>query len=145
MNSDPFDAHEWNLLQTVAWIYTRDPALVRKCSDDADPGTYYAEQVVEGGRREIVELPGFRANEIEVFARGAELDAAGIHLPFDSMEKAEAELIERCRKAAIKPTGQEHGAGERQEIPPKAFSGATVLYEPDGIGPKSGIRLSTPE
>lgn len=119
MKPDPFDAAEWNLLQVIGWVYTRDSQLVRECSDDND-----ADQP---------------ANILTVMARGAELEDAGLSMPFPSFKAAESNLLAKCFNAAIKPTARQHGDGERKYIPSNQLSGAAILYDPNGIGPKDDL------
>jgi hypothetical protein len=49
----------WNMMQVVAWVYTRAPEMVHRASGrNSDYGTYFAEVTVPGGERRLAELSG---------------------------------------------------------------------------------------
>ena len=111
-----FDRQDWNLVQAVAWVYTRDPEFVRTYTpgarlpdgsgiDTSDPGTDLA---LRSGHGESVN--GLLAV-----------------MPYD---KATKELAAACARGDLTATGRYRGQGKRETIPRVFWTDAPLNWRP---------------
>ncbi len=137
---DAFEKPYWNLIQVLAWVYLRDPDLVRRAADDATG---------HGLLRRRIKVPGKRAKwanvsrppptELEL-----ELGAAirGV-AEFNSLDEAEQEILAALGRNTLTASGFENDVGDLKEI--AAIQWAILqFYEGPLKGPLKGKSYAGP-
>jgi hypothetical protein len=133
---------DWTLIEAVAWIMLRNPAVVRDTAPETmrQGGTFYAEHRLPDGRREMVAETGppgvglVRLTMLSAFAK-SDNPGAVVLAPDDAM----AALLAALRAGKLTAHGKPHGADPRA-MEPRDWRGlilheqqrGTLIAEPSG-------------
>ena len=134
---DPFNKTYWNLLQTLAWVYSGDRAIVREANDDAsDSGTFWQEMRLPDGRKEPVETASRPQHENAALSLIiAAVQAGGA--AYATIEEAEADILARLEDGRLTAIGVENGKGNPADVPQAFWPFLKFYYDPE---PHAGPR-----
>ena len=131
---DGFEEPYWNLIQTLAWVYLRDRALVRLASDGVtDHGTFPKKMRLPDGRKELVETPANPPNDLHL-----ELTAAfACGAAYQTLDDAEDALLDVLCNGRLNAWGLENNKGDLQEISPVQWAVLRFYFDPPRAAPLS--------
>ena len=102
---DGFEDPYWNLIQTLAWVYLGDRAVVQRAGDDVtDHGTFWQEVRLPDGHKELVETPVSALGPIHLEVIAAQKGAS----LYPSLDDAADALLAASRVGRLKVLGLEN-------------------------------------
>jgi hypothetical protein len=125
---------DWTLIEAIAWITLRNPAVVRDAAPETtrEGGTFHAEHRLPDGRTEMVPetgLPGVGMLRLTMLATCAKRDdpAAHVQMPHE----AEAAVLAALRGGKLTAHGTPQ-AGDPRAMEPRDWRGLMLQEEPAG-------------
>lgn len=130
-----FDAHFWNLLQTLAWVYLADRELVEEAGRPATCAFRSRQVTMPDGSEIWAELPDYPPNVMMLLRDEEHLGSRYASL-FDAREALVSELA-AGRIAAI---GLRNNQGDPTPVPPEFWLDARFTHEPETASPRELFR-----
>lgn len=119
----------WNMMQLVAWVYSRNPAMVHQASNrNSDYGTYFAEVTVPGGERSMAELPGGPVSVTHLLLD--RLFREGKDAPDLDVYIAMRKILDALCEGKLSAAGIPAGGSDPAEIPARSWA-YLELFESD--------------
>ena len=135
---DVFNESYWNLIQTLGWVYRRDPEWVCRASDEVtDHGTFPQEMQLPDGRVELVESPANPLNDRHLEIAAALTGGAA----YQTVNDAENALLGTLRNGHLNALGLENNMGDLLEIPLAQWAGLKFYFGPSRAGPLNIARV----
>lgn len=133
-----FEDPYWNLIETLAWVYLGDRAVVQRASDDVtDHGTFWQEMRLPDGRKELVETPASALGPIHLEVIAAQKGAS----LYQTLDDAENVLLGALRNGRLNALGLENNMGDLLEIPLAQWAGLKFYFGPSRAGPLNIARV----
>lgn len=119
----------WNMMQLVAWVYSRDQDVVHRASSkNSDPRTYFPEVAVPGDERRLAERPGRPVSLIHLLL--SRLLREGKEAPNLDLDIAERAVIRALCEGRLSATGIPAGGSYPEKIEAEAWA-YLELFESD--------------
>jgi hypothetical protein len=121
---------DWTLIEAMAWIMLRDPAVVRDAAPETmrEGGTFCAEHRLPDGRKEMIAeagAPGVGRIRLTLLSVAAKLDNPGAVVV--AAGEAEGALLAALRAGKLSAHGKPYG-GDMRAMEPRDWRGL-ILHE----------------
>lgn len=121
---------DWTLIEAMAWIMLRDPAVVRDAAPETmrEAGTFFAEHRLPDGRTEMIAetgAPGVGCMRLTMLSVVAKLENPGAAVV--AAEEAEGALLAALRAGKLSAHGRPYG-GDMRAMEPRDWRGL-ILHE----------------
>ncbi len=125
---------DWTLIEVIAWITLRNPALVRDAAPETmrEGGTFYTEHRLPDGRTEMVAetgLPGVSRRRLEMLAIYAKREEPAAQVLM--LHEAEAALLTALRAGQLTAHGKPDGRDPRA-MEPRDWRGLILREQQPG-------------
>ncbi len=139
---DGFQDTYWNLIQTLAWVYLGDRALVRRASDGVtDHGTFSQQVWPLDGRKDWTETTAEAPGPVELEATAAHRGGAA----YPSLDDAEDGVLAAARDCRLPVWGLENGEGDLKAILRIQWADLKFYFGPSRAGPREYLRPGATE